>query len=59
MTSIGTYRKVDCLGRIVIPKEFREFFHIETEEFIEMKMTTDGILLKKPEYEVRKIECED
>lgn len=59
MTSIGTYRKVDDLGRVVIPKEFRDFLHIDKEDFIEMKMTTDGILLSKPGYEVRKIESED
>ena len=59
MTSIGTQRKIDSLGRIVIPKEFRNFFSINSEDIVEIKMTTDGILIKKPEYEVRKIECSD
>ena len=59
MTSIGTQRKMDSLGRIVIPKEFRNFFNINGEDIVEIKMTTDGILIKKPEYEVRKIECSD
>ena len=59
MTSIGTQRKVDNLGRIVIPKEFRNSFHINNEDIIEMKITTDGILIRKPEYEVRKIESND
>ena len=59
MTSIGTQRKMDSLGRIVIPKEFRNFFNINNEDVVEIKMTTDGILIKKPEDEVRKIECSD
>ena len=59
MTSIGTQRKIDSLGRIVIPKEFRNFFSINSEDIVEIKMTTYGILIKKPEYEVRKIECSD
>ncbi len=29
MTSIGTQRKMDSLGRIVIPKEFRNFFNMQ------------------------------
>ena len=46
MTSIGTQRKMDSLGRIVIPKEFRNFFNINSEDIVEIKMTTDGILIK-------------
>ena len=46
MTSIGTQRKIDSLGRIVIPKEFRNFFNINSEDIVEIKMTTDGILIK-------------
>lgn len=59
MTKLGIIRKVDELGRIVIPKEIRNFFHIGINDEVEIVVTTDGILLKKPEYEVRKIESED
>lgn len=59
MTKLGIIRKVDDLGRIVIPKEIRNFFHIGINDEVEIVVTTDGILLKKPEYEVRKIESED
>lgn len=59
MTQIGIIRKVDDLGRIVIPKEIRNFFHIGINDEVEITVTTEGILLKKPEYEVRKIESED
>ena len=59
MTKLGIIRKVDDLGRIVIPKEIRSFFHIGINDEVEIAVTTDGILLKKPGYEVRKIESED
>lgn len=59
MTPIGIIRKVDNLGRIVIPKEIRKFYHINASDEIEIVTTPDGIILRKPEYEVLKIECED
>lgn len=59
MTPIGIIRKVDNLGRIVIPKEIRKFYHINASDEIEIVTTPDGIILRKPGYEVRKIECED
>ena len=59
MTTIGIIRKVDNLGRIVIPKEIRKFYHINANDEIEIVTTPDGIILRKPEYEVRKIKSED
>lgn len=59
MTPIGIIRKVDGLGRIVIPKEIRKFYYINANDEIEIVATPGGIILRKPEYEVRKIECED
>lgn len=59
MTPIGIIRKVDNLGRIVIPKEIRKFYHINANDEIEIVTTPDGIILRKPEYEVRKIKSED
>ena len=59
MTPIGIIRKVDNLGRIVIPKEIRKFYQINANEEIEIVTTPDGIILRKPEYEVRKIKSED
>ncbi len=56
MKPIGISRKMDSLGRIVIPKEIRDFFCIEPRERLEILVTEQGILLRKPEYEVRKKE---
>ena len=49
---IGIIRKIDALGRVVIPKEMREFFHIETDEELEILATEAGILIRISEYEV-------
>ena len=59
MKATGIVRRVDVLGRVVIPKEIRKFYHINANDEIEIVTTPDGIILRKPEYEVRKIECED
>lgn len=54
MKAIGIMRKVDSLGRIVIPKEHRDFLGITKGDPLEIVVTTEGIWLRKPEYEVRK-----
>ena len=41
-------KEIDRLGRIVIPKEFRERFGIEKE--VEIIATESGILIRSPEY---------
>ena len=38
-------RKVDELGRTVIPKELREHFDIKSGDAFIMKITSEGILL--------------
>lgn len=54
MTNIGIVRKMDSLGRIVIPKEFRRVYGIGKNEEIEMLATDQGILLRLPDIEVRR-----
>lgn len=54
MTQIGILLKIDSLGRIVIPKPMRELFHMENNSEAEVLVTNDGILIRKPEYEVIK-----
>ena len=53
MCEIGIIKEVDKLGRIVIPKEIRERY-VFTDK-VEIVMTKDGILLKNPEYSLKKI----
>lgn len=47
----GVLRKVDGLGRISIPKSFREFHGIENEEQVEIINTSKGVLIRKANYE--------
>lgn len=54
MTNIGIVRKMDSLGRVVIPKEFRRVFRLKTNEAIEILATEKGILLCIPNIEVRR-----
>jgi transcriptional pleiotropic regulator of transition state genes len=55
MKAIGIVRKVDELGRIVIPMELRRTFGIEREDPLEIFVDDDMIILKK--YEPACIFC--
>lgn len=54
MTQIGVVLKIDPVGRCVIPKSMRDMFHIEGHDILEVLVTEEGILLRKPQYEVIK-----
>ena len=47
MKSTGIIRKVDELGRIVIPKEMRESFNINKYDPLEIYVDGNSIILKK------------
>lgn len=47
MKSTGIVRRIDDLGRIVIPKEIRRNLHIRDNEEIEFFIENDQIVLKK------------
>lgn len=53
---IGIIRKADKMGRIVIPKELREFYCMGMDEPLEIVATAAGILIRKPAYRVTRIE---
>lgn len=55
MKSTGIIRKVDELGRVVIPKELRKKFGIEEKDGLEIYVEDDRIILKK--YEPACIFC--
>lgn len=50
---IGVLKDIDKLGRIVIPKEYRERLRLDTR--VELVLTTDGVLIRNPEYSLIKI----
>ncbi len=55
MKSTGIVRKVDELGRVVLPKELRNTLHIAQKDPLEIYVEGDTIILKK--YEPACIFC--
>ena len=49
MKELGIVRKIDGLGRLVIPKEIRKVLHIDIGTPIEFYVDGNGIMLKKHE----------
>ena len=47
MKSTGIVRKIDELGRIVIPKEIRKYLNIHNGEDIQISVEEEKIILKK------------
>ena len=57
MKSTGIVRKVDDLGRVVIPIELRRTLNIETKDPLEIYVDEEQIILKK--YQPSCIFCGD
>lgn len=57
MKAIGIVRKVDELGRVVLPIELRRIFDIAVKDALEIFTDENSIILKK--YEPSCIFCED
>lgn len=57
MKSTGVVRKVDELGRIVIPVELRRTLNIDIKDALEIYVDGDQVILKK--YEPACIFCGD
>lgn len=55
MKATGIIRKVDELGRIVLPIELRRTFNIEEKDALEIYVDSNSIILKK--YEARCTFC--
>lgn len=47
MKATGIVRRVDVLGRVVVPKEIRKIFNISEGDPLEIFTEKDGIILKK------------
>lgn len=55
---IGIKRKLDSLGRLVIPKEYREFYHFEKNGEVSIIDTPEGLLITNPNYKMVKTKKE-
>ena len=47
MKETGMFRKIDELGRIVIPKEIRRALNLKEKDAVEFFLENEGIVLKK------------
>lgn len=56
MKSTGIVRKVDELGRIVLPIEMRRTLNIEEKDSLEIYVEDDNVILRK--YQATCIFCE-
>ena len=45
--TMGIIRQLDLLGRVVIPKEFREMLNINEKDKIEIFLLQDGLFMRK------------
>lgn len=54
---VGIIKEVDKLGRVLIPKEFRDRFGLT--ERVEVVPTESGVLIRNPEYVLVRAEKED
>lgn len=55
--NVGVIKEIDSLGRIVIPKEFRERLMLEKK--VEILITPNGVLIRNSEYELTRKERTD
>ncbi len=55
MKSTGIVRRIDDLGRIVLPRELRKILNIDPRDSLEIFMDGDTIILRK--YEPQCIFC--
>ena len=54
--SVGIIKEIDKLGRIVIPKDYRD--RLLLGKRVEVLLTSEGVLIKNPEYELSRINAE-
>ena len=59
MKATGIVRRVDDLGRVVIPKEIRRTMHIREGDLLEIFVDKDGcVIFKKYSYPEEELERE-
>ena len=49
MKSIGVVRKLDRVGRLILPVELRKQFHLEKGDKLELFVDGDIVILKRKE----------
>ena len=59
MKTTGVIRRIDELGRIVIPKEIRKNLRIKNGDSLEIFLESDNIILKKYYYLLKNKNIDD
>ena len=52
---VGIHKKIDNLGRVTIPKEYRDFYHLNEQDTICIVDTKEGLLITNPKFKVVEI----
>ena len=47
MHSTGIFRRIDSLGRLVLPKELRKSLDLNQDDYLQIFLDGDAIVLKK------------
>lgn len=50
MRSTGIFRRIDSLGRFVLPKELRKTLNINQNDYLQIYLEGDTIVLKKSQF---------
>ncbi len=50
---LGIRRRLDDLGRLVIPMELRKMYGIKNNDELEILATEKGILIKVPKFNIK------
>ena len=53
--TMGIIRQLDLLGRVVIPKEFREMLNINEKDKIGIFLLQDGLFMRKSKIQKHKV----
>lgn len=57
MENVGIIKEIDRLGRIVIPKEYRE--RLGLNKTVELVLVKDGVLIRSSEYQLIRTEKQE
>lgn len=57
MNNVGIVKEIDKVGRICIPKNIRTRLKLEKE--VEIIVTEEGVLIRCPEYVLKRKQCEE
>ena len=53
---VGIPKKIDPLGRVTIPKEYRILYRLQENETVSVVATQKGVLICNPKYKVAEID---